>query len=131
MAENKADFTLTFRRLCDVSAADPETDAAVRELFENPAAFDGWVGRWRERLDQEGNSDDMRKLAMRDVNPAFIPRNHLVAEVIKAATEAEDFAPFDKLMTVLASPYDEKPEYARYSIPPTPKQVVLQTFCGT
>jgi uncharacterized protein YdiU (UPF0061 family) len=54
-----------------------------------------------------------------------------VAEVIKAATEAEDFAPFDKLMTVLASPYDEKPEYARYSIPPTPKQVVLQTFCGT
>jgi uncharacterized protein YdiU (UPF0061 family) len=131
MAENKADFTLTFRRLCDVSAADPATDASVRELFENPAAFDGWVGRWRVRLDQEGNSYDMRQLAMRDVNPAFIPRNHLVEEVIKAATEAEDFAPFDKLMTVLSSPYEEKPEYARYSIPPTPKQVVLQTFCGT
>jgi uncharacterized protein YdiU (UPF0061 family) len=131
MAENKADFTLTFRRLCDVSAADPETDAAVRELFEDPAAFDGWVGRWRERLDQEGNGDDMRQLAMREVNPAFIPRNHLLEEVIKAATEAEDFEPLDKLMTVLSSPYEEKPEYARYSIPPTPKQVVLQTFCGT
>ena len=131
MAENKADFTLTFRRLCDVSAADPETDAAVRELFEDPAAFDGWVGRWRERLDLEGNGDDMRQLAMREVNPAFIPRNHLVEEVIKAATEAEDFAPLDRLMMVLASPYEEKPEYARYSIPPTPKEVVLQTFCGT
>ncbi len=131
MAENKTDFSLTFRRLCDVSAEDPETDAAVRELFEDPAAFDGWAGRWRERLDQEGNSDDMRQLAMREVNPAFIPRNHLVAEVIKAATEAEDFTPFDKLMTVLACPYEEKPEYARYTIPPTPEQVVLQTFCGT
>ena len=73
----------------------------------------------------------MRKLAMREVNPVFIPRNHLVAEVIKAATEAEDFEPLDKLMTVLSSPVEEKPEYARYSIPPTPKQVVLQTFCGT
>lgn len=131
MAQNKADFTLTFRRLCDVSAADPESDAAVSELFEDPAAFHGWVGRWRERLGQEGNSDDTRQLAMRQVNPAVIPRNHLVAEVIKAATENKDFAPFDKLMTVLASPYEEKPEYACYRIPPRPEQVVLQTFCGT
>ncbi len=131
MAENKVDFTLTFRRLCDVSAADPETDAAVRELFEDTAAFDGWVGQWRKRLDQESNSDDTRQLAMREVNPAFIPRNHLVAEAIIAATENEDFAPFDKLMAVLASPYKDNPEFARYRIPPRPEQVVLQTFCGT
>ena len=68
---------------------------------------------------------------MFSANPVFIPRNHLVEEVIKAATEAEDFAPFDKLMTVLASPYEEKLEYACYNMPPRPEQVVLQTFCGT
>ncbi len=131
MAENKADFTLTFRRLCDVSAADPETGATVRELFEDPTSFDGWVGRWRERLNEECYSDDKRQIAMRHVNPAFIPRNHLVEEVIKAATEDEDFTPLDKLMTVLASPYDEQPEYASFALPPRPEQVVLQTFCGT
>ena len=131
MAKSKADFTLTFRRLCDAATADSETDARVRELFEDPAVFDGWVGRWRERLDQESNSNDMRRLAMRQVNPSFIPRNHLVAEVIKAATENEDFAQLDKLMTVLASPYEEKPEYAQYCIPPSPEQVVHETFCGT
>ncbi len=131
MAENKADFTLTFRGLCDVSAADPEADAAVRGLFEDPVAFDCWAGRWRERLDQEGNSDDMRQTAMRAVNPAYIPRNHLVAEVIKAATENGNFALLEKLMTVLASPYEERPEYARYRIPPRPEQVVHETFCGT
>jgi uncharacterized protein YdiU (UPF0061 family) len=131
MAENKADFTLTFRRLCDVSAADPETDAAVSELFEDPAAFHSWAGQWRQRLDQEGVSDDMRQLAMREVNPAVIPRNHLVEEVIRAATESQDFAPLDQLMTVLASPYKDKPEYAYYRIPPRPEQVVRQTFCGT
>jgi uncharacterized protein YdiU (UPF0061 family) len=130
MAENKADFTLTFRRLCDLSA-DPETDGPVRELFEDPAAFDDWVRQWRKRLGDENSNDDKRQLAMRSINPAFIPRNHLVEEVIKAATEAEDFAPFDKLMTVLASPYEEKLEYACYNMPPRPEQVVLQTFCGT
>src|SRR6516162_5793397 len=52
MALNKADFTLVFRRLCD-AAASPEADAAVRELFENPASYDEWALRWRLRLDQE------------------------------------------------------------------------------
>lgn len=131
MGENKADFTLTFRRLCDVSAVDSSTDGAVRELFEDPAGFDDWAERWRERLNQEDSSDDRRQLAMRAVNPALIPRNHLVEEVIKAATEAEDFTPFNTLMSVLASPYEDKPEHDRYSRPPRPEQVVHQTFCGT
>ena len=46
MAENGADFTLTFRRLCD-AAAGPEGDAAVRALFADPAAYDAWAARWR------------------------------------------------------------------------------------
>lgn len=131
MAENKADFTLTFRRLCDVSVGDPTTQVSVRDLFEDPASFDGWAARWRERLDQEDASEDSRQASMRAANPAHIPRNHLVEEVIKAATEDEDFEPFKELMTLLASPYEEKPEYARHRLPPRPEQVVLQTFCGT
>src|SRR5260370_26429328 len=37
MHENAADFTLTFRRLCD-AAGDEKADAHVRRLFVNPAA---------------------------------------------------------------------------------------------
>src|SRR5215212_6951296 len=39
MAENQADFTLTFRRLCD-AAAGPDHDGAVRDLFVDPTAYD-------------------------------------------------------------------------------------------
>ena len=46
MAENGADFTLAFRRLCD-AAAGPEGDAGVRALFTDPAAYDAWAARWR------------------------------------------------------------------------------------
>ncbi|MGI9404924.1 MAG: protein adenylyltransferase SelO [Hyphomicrobiaceae bacterium] len=131
MAENKADFTLTFRRLSDMAAPDADASATAHDLFDDPAAFDDWAGRWRTRLDQEGGVSGPRRAAMRAVNPAFIPRNHLVAEVIEAATETEDYAAFDKLMSVLASPYEDKPDDERYSLPPRPEQVVHQTFCGT
>src|SRR5579872_4194679 len=46
MHENDADFTLTFRRLCD-AAADEKADANVRVLFANPAAYDDWAASWR------------------------------------------------------------------------------------
>jgi len=67
---------------------------------------------------------------MQAANPAFIPRNHLVEEAIRAAVDDADYAPFEALMTVLASPFDDRPAHARYAAPPRPDQVVHQTFCG-
>jgi len=55
MAANKADFTLTFRRLCD-AAERPEGDQAARTLFANPGAYDAWAIAWRKRLEQEPGS---------------------------------------------------------------------------
>jgi uncharacterized protein YdiU (UPF0061 family) len=104
MAASKADFTLTFRRLCD-AAIGPEGDAAVRSLFEDPASYDDWAARWRVRLAGEPQDGAARRAAMRRVNPAFIPRNHRVEEVIEAAEERQDFAPFEQLVSVLSSPY--------------------------
>ena len=131
MAENGADFTLTFRRLCDAAGADPGSDEQVRTLFDDPEAFDAWAVRWRQRLTQEPVGDAERRDAMRAVNPAVIPRNHLVEEIIAAAVDGEDFSPFDDLMTALASPYEDWAGDARYCQPPRPEQVVRQTFCGT
>ena len=128
MARNRADFTLTFRRLCDAAA---DVDAAVRSLFADPGAFDDWAVRWRHRLSKERAEGDERRLAMRAANPAIIPRNHLVEEAISAAVNQENFAPFDKLLTVLSTPYQDQPAFARYAAPPGPEQVVHQTFCGT
>ena len=130
MAENQADFTLTFRRLSD-AALSPEGDEAVRRLFANPSAYDGWAARWRERLAQEPQDGLARRTAMRAVNPAFIPRNHRVEAVIQAAVERDDFAPFDELLAVLSRPYEDQPAFAHSAEPPEPHERVLQTFCGT
>ncbi len=130
MARNSADFTLTFRRLCD-AVVDEQSDANLRALFAEPGAYDEWAVRWRQRLAQEDATPDARRDAIREANPAFIPRNHLVEEAIAAAVGAADFAPFETLLTVLAKPYEDQPEFGRYAEPPRPDQVVHQTFCGT
>lgn len=130
MSENSADFTWTFRKLCD-AAAGSQDDALVRELFADPAAFDVWAAQWRARLEQEPADKHARAEAMRRVNPAIIPRNHVVEAALDAATERQDFRPFENLLDALSQPYEERPGFESYATPARPHQYVLQTFCGT
>jgi len=130
MAKGAADFTLTFRRLSD-AAGDPAADQEVRRLFTEPEAYDAWAERWRMRIGQEPQAAAERQLAMRAVNPGFIPRNHRVEAVIKAAVDADDYGPFEQLLTVLSKPYEDQPAFAAYAEPPRPEERVCQTFCGT
>ncbi|WP_263354580.1 protein adenylyltransferase SelO [Acidicapsa acidisoli] len=130
MAANRADFTLTFRRLCD-AAASADGDDGVRKLFSDPAAYDAWVVGWRRRLEDESDSAETRADVMRRANPAYIPRNHIVEAVIEAAVGQENFQPFEELLEVVSHPYEERPGLERYATPASPDERVLQTFCGT
>ena len=130
MDANGADFTLTFRGLSEV-ALEPEKDAPVRSLFADPQAYDQWVTIWRQRLAQEATDPAARRVAMRSVNPAYIPRNHQVEAMIRAAVDRDDFGPFEELLRVLSKPFDDQLDFARYAEPPQSHERVLQTFCGT
>jgi uncharacterized protein YdiU (UPF0061 family) len=130
MAVNRADFTLTFRRLCD-AAASPDGDTGVQALFVDPGAFDVWATGWRKRFDQEPEEVQARAVVMRSVNPAVIPRNHLVEAALNAASLRQDFQPFEELLDAVSRLYEERPGLERYAIPARPEECVLQTFCGT
>jgi uncharacterized protein YdiU (UPF0061 family) len=130
MAAGEVDYTLFFRRLCE-SAADPARDAETASGFAVPAAFHEWAARWRQRLDREPGAPDERRAAMRAVNPAFIPRNHRIEELITAAAERGDLAPFETFTRVLERPYDDQPEHAALREPPARDERVQATFCGT
>jgi uncharacterized protein YdiU (UPF0061 family) len=68
---------------------------------------------------------------MHAVNPMFILRNHRVEAVIEAATQRQDYVPFDALLTVLRIPYQNPLQFAHYALPPQPEERVRETFCGT
>jgi uncharacterized protein YdiU (UPF0061 family) len=130
MAQNRTDFTLTFRRMCD-AAIGPDGDAGVRTLFSEPGAYEGWATGWRRRLDEEPTNGTVRAAAMRAVNPAIIPRNHSVEAAIAAATRQQGFQQFEDLLDAVSRPYEDRPGLEKYAMPARPEQCVLQTFCGT
>jgi serine/tyrosine/threonine adenylyltransferase len=127
MQRTEADFTLTFRGLC--SLAESNSTLQLGQL-EDDDQFAAWLERWKSRCAAETLPGTQRAAAMRAVNPRYIPRNHRIEELIEAAVDG-DFSLFNTLLTVLAKPFDEQPEFAAYAVPPRPEQRVAQTFCGT
>jgi serine/tyrosine/threonine adenylyltransferase len=127
MAENGADFTNTFRALCDAAEG---TDGGVRTELGNSNAAEEWLGRWRARFAHEPADAVARATEMRRANPAVIPRNHRVEAALEAAVDG-DLDPLEDLLRVVTSPWEEHPASRPYRSPPEPHEVVRQTFCGT
>jgi uncharacterized protein YdiU (UPF0061 family) len=119
LQEGKVDHTSFFRRLG--AAARGHTEP-VRALLPDPAAFDAWAGRWYAL----GPNAD----AMDRVNPAYIPRNHLVEEALAAAT-AGDLGPLQTLLSAVTDPFTERPGLERYADAAPEDFGTYRTFCGT
>jgi serine/tyrosine/threonine adenylyltransferase len=130
MHANRADFTLTFRRLAQLSARDASGDAPVRDLFIDRAAFDAWATDYRARLRTEPTDDATRAAAMNRVNPKYVLRNHLAEQAIRAAKE-KDFTETQRLLTVLSRPFDAQPEYEAYAGLPPDWATSLEVSCSS
>jgi uncharacterized protein YdiU (UPF0061 family) len=130
MHRSQADFTLTFRKLCDAALSE-QGDEGLRAVFANTVAYDEWAARWRSRLARDPQLPGVRAESMRHANPAFIPRNHRVEQAIQAAVEREDFTAFTDLLQVLSRPYEDQEGFEAYADPPQADERVLHTFCGT
>lgn len=130
LAQEKLDFTLSFRLLAEL-AGDNTCGDSVANLISLPTTFSPWLERWQRRLAEQESDLATLQARMYVANPAFIARNHLVEEAIEAASFKDDFTPFHKLMDVLAQPGQYRSERARFATPPLPQEIVQQTFCGT
>jgi uncharacterized protein YdiU (UPF0061 family) len=128
MAGKKIDYTQAFRRLASAALGEEEP---IRALFGGASDYDAWSGHWRARLAREKISPAARAESMRQVNPVFIPRNHRVEEALTAAVEYGDYAPFDTLLHILSSPFEDQPEFAAFAEPAPEGQGCYRTFCGT
>ncbi len=102
------DWTGFFRALSEGRAVAPE--------------FADWQARWRAA------GPDL--VAMCRVNPAVIPRNHLVEAALQAAT-AGDMAPFDALLAEVQRPFDGAQGREGFALPAPDGFGTYVTFCGT
>ncbi len=131
MAEHKTDFSLTFRHLTDVLAEICMIENHQAVAYRLPSAFSVWIVQWQAFIKAQNLSAEHAYKTMISVNPAFIPRNHLIEEAIVEATEHNNYQPFHQLVSVLSNPYQFSVENSRYAQAPNTEQLVLHTFCGT
>ena len=121
MQKTKADFTNTFAELIQIASP-----GAVQGDDE----FVRWHAQWLARLGRQPHSSAKSETLRRAHNPAFIPRNHLV-EAALAAAEQNDLGVMERLLAVLAAPYDYGRDAPEYRLPAPADGTGYQTFCGT
>jgi uncharacterized protein YdiU (UPF0061 family) len=131
MENNETDFTLTFRDLCSLVMNNNENNfKKFRKNFSKPNDINNWLGDWKLRLSFEKEDKEHIFNFIRNINPAYIPRNHRIEEMINKALDG-DFSLFNLLNEILATPFDDQNMHIKYQNSPAPSQVVTKTFCGT
>lgn len=119
LQESRPDYTSLFRHLGKAARGQ---DGPARGMMVDLAAFDAWLGRWRA-LTPDAD-------AMDRVNPVYIPRNHLVEDVLTAATNGNT-GPLERLLEAVGSPYEDRPGLEHYAAPAPESFGPYRTFCGT
>ena len=110
MQRRSADYTNTFRSLTQRASARGLDASADPEL-------EAWHRRWQARRGRQPQSPAEADALMRQHNPAFIPRNHKVEEALAAATASHDLSVMERLLDVLATPYDHARDLPAFSAP--------------
>ncbi len=120
----KADFTNTWAGLETVGGTGAGTASEFQE----------WRVRWQARLARQTQSAEEVRRLRRANCPAVIPRNHRVEEAL-AAAEQGDVSVMERLLAVLAAPYDHERARAagtaEYREPAPVGGGGYRTFCGT
>ena len=126
LKQNRLDFTLTFRALYDAAAGN---GTHLNALLAESTDFADWRTRWQTRQPQR--TPDLLA-AMKHANPCYIPRNHRVEAALDAAVDDNNLAPFERLLAVIQSPFDARPDDAAYAEPASTNFTTsYMTFCGT
>ena len=131
MTANNVDYTIFFRKLCafqEKRANDP-----LRDLFLDPAAFDGWAERYRQRLarESEQHSAVERRQAMLKTNPKYVLRNYMAEIAIRQAEDEGNYREIDRLLKLLQTPFDEHPDCEEYARHPPAWSQQLSVSCSS
>ena len=122
MSRQGADFTNVFRSLSRATTA--------AALASEDAGFGAWYSHLEARRSRQPQSASAAEGLMQRHNPAFIPRNHLVEEALAAAANEHDYSVMQRLLDVLARPYDYERDLPMFTEPGKDGRH-YRTFCGT
>jgi serine/tyrosine/threonine adenylyltransferase len=113
---NQLDYTLFFRNLS--------------EGQDMPKTLETWAKKYQDRLSLEKQSIDQRLEQMRQINPKYVLRNHLVQNAIELA-QKKDFSEVTLLLKILENPYESQAVPEDYAMGPPPELAHLPISCSS
>uniref|UniRef100_A0A8C4YMY2 Selenoprotein O n=1 Tax=Gopherus evgoodei TaxID=1825980 RepID=A0A8C4YMY2_9SAUR len=138
MEDTKADFTMAFRHLSEITQDQlkelriPQEFWALQDLAKHKF-FSDWITIYLLRLGRNrGDSDSTRRKRMTAVNPRYILRNWMAESAIQKA-KMNDFSEIHLLQEVLQHPFQRQAaaEKAGYSLRPPSWAKDLKVSCSS
>ena len=122
MYDHKADYTNTFSALLN-------PDHFPTHPIHSESG-QSWVAQWRSIVnDQDGGFEAANRL-METQNPFYIPRNHIVEQVLDQAVKG-DMNDFESFLQILKNPYQLQEVDKRYLFGIADFRTEYKTYCGT
>ena len=118
MSGTPVDYTIFWRELSSlprhVAALRPGFYETRGEYSHNSVAMEirwaAWLQKWHAALEREGRPPAAVSAAMKRVNPKYIPREWMLVEAYRSATDTGDYSLVRRLHRVLEDPYGEQSE---------------------
>ena len=122
MHSNKADYTNTFCHLMD--------ELQIEDDIYDQKSFLTWKKKWQTRIKLNNNSVEESFKIMGEENPLVIPRNQIVENALKEASDKNDLSATLKLLEILKKPRKYSDELKQFQ-EPSKKNEKYVTYCGT
>ena len=123
MHKNKADYTNTFCGLMN--------KLSIKNEIFNDQKFLIWKKKWEKRVKLNDNTSIKSHEIMRNANPLFIPRNHIVEKILSDAEEKNDLDGLNEFFKVMKNPYKTFSTISKFQSTSNTKKENYVTYCGT
>jgi serine/tyrosine/threonine adenylyltransferase len=125
---NRIDYTFFFRHLSEV-IRNPK-NSLLRDLFIDRLAYDKWFASYTHHLRALNQPLVQVSLAMNQVNPKYILRQHLAHQAITLSQQG-DHSMTQRLHACLTHPFDEQPECEEFAQLPPDWATHLAVSCSS
>lgn len=95
-----------------------------------PAAVAEWAKLWKQTREELGIDRATALALMRETNPLFIPRNHLVTEALAAAGSG-DLTAYHRLLEAVTHPFEPQDVPDEFTEPAPQELGSFHSYCGT
>ena len=123
---NSIDFTLSFRDLAKVFNKTKNIEDSV---FANLDDFKRWHEDWKTQIISENTNLKNITRKMDLTNPCYIPRNHIIENVLENAVNG-DMSLANEILDLYKDPFSEN-DNNEFFKNPSKTNVPYVTYCGT